>query len=280
MRLGGPVFVGSDDPEELAQGHRALGYRAGYCPQVKLADAGRIRAVQQAFARHDVVIAEVGVWNNLMDPDQAKRRANVKAVTEGLALAEQVGALCCVNIAGSFHPDNWAGPHPANLSAAAFELAVANAREIIDSVKPRRAKFTYETMPWSVPDSADCYLALIKAVARPAFAVHLDVANLVNSPRRYYDTTALIRECFEKLGPWIVSCHLKDVRLEEELTVHFNEVPPGQGGLDIAAHLLEVARLPHQPPMLLEHLSSPQQYDRARQHVLRIAAELGLDFEH
>ena len=52
----------------------------------------------------------------MLDPDPAKRAENLKYVTERLALAEAVGARCCVDIAGSFNPDVWYGPDPKNLS--------------------------------------------------------------------------------------------------------------------------------------------------------------------
>jgi len=232
MRLGAQVFVDSDDPEELAKAHRALGYRAAFCPEVSPGDGERIRAIREAFAKHDVVIAEVGVWNNLMDPDEGKRKANLTAMKEGLALAEEVGALCLVNIAGSFSPTNWAGPHLDNLSREAFDLAVANAQEIVDAVKPKHAKLTYEMMPFCVPDSADSYLRLMEAVDRPGFGVHLDVVNTINGVDRYFDTTGVIKECFEKLGAGITSCHLKDIRLGEDLTVHLDEVIVGEGAFD------------------------------------------------
>ena len=35
LRLGGPIFLKSDDPAELAQEHRRLGYRAAYVPKVE-----------------------------------------------------------------------------------------------------------------------------------------------------------------------------------------------------------------------------------------------------
>src|SRR5918995_1873639 len=126
-----------------------------------------MRAPEDAFRREDVVIAEVGRWVNLLDADAAKRRANLETVTGGLALAEGVGALCCVDIAGSFNPHVWYGPHPDNLSDRFFDAAVENARKIIDAVKPVRAKFCYEMMGWSIPDSPASFVRLLKAVDRP-----------------------------------------------------------------------------------------------------------------
>ena len=134
-------------------------------------------------------------------------------------------------------------------------------------------------MPFCIPDSADCYLRLIEAVDRPAFGVHLDVVNVINGVYRYFDTTSVIEECFEKLGPHIASCHLKDIKLSDELTVHLSECMVGEGDFDIATYLLEVQKLPHQPPLLLEHLKTKEEFDQARTYVLGLAKQIGVDFE-
>jgi len=246
---------------------------------VAVKDTDRIRALAEAFAKHDVVIAEVGRWVNLLDADPEKRRKNLEFVTEGLALAEAIGARCCVDIAGSFNPKVWYGPHPDNLSQKFFDAAVENARKIIDAVKPKRTKFCYEMMGWALPDSPDAYLKLIKAVDRPAFAVHLDPCNLINSPQRFYRNTDLLNECFDKLGPWIVSCHAKDLAWEVEMNIHFREVRPGLGELDYATYLKRLAALPHQPPLMLEHLGSAAEYAQAAQHIRSVGQRLGIQFD-
>jgi sugar phosphate isomerase/epimerase len=278
IRLGGPIFTKSEDPEELARTHRQLGYRAAYCPKVDLRDSTRIREIANAFAKQDVVIAEVGRWVNLLDANGEKRRANLELVTEGLALADAIGALCCVDIAGSFNPEVWYGPHPDNLSQKFFDAAVENARKIIDSVKPKRAKFCYEMMGWSLPDSPDNFLRLLKAVDRERFAVHLDPCNLVNEPARFYHNTDLLNECFDKLGPWIVSCHGKDLTWDVEMNVHFREVRPGAGSMDYTTYLRRLAALPHEAPLMLEHLPNAEEYDKARLHLFELGNRIGMSF--
>jgi sugar phosphate isomerase/epimerase len=278
IRLGGPSFAKTDDPDALALAHRKLGYRAAYCPGVALKDTDRIRALTEAFAKQDVVIAEVGRWCNLLDADPEKRRKNLETVTEGLALAEAIGARCCVDIAGSFSPTSWFGPHPDNLSQQHFDAAVENARKIIDAVKPKRARFSYEAMGWALPDSPDSYVKMIKAVQRPAFGVHLDPCNLVNSPDKFYHNTALLNECFDKLGKWIVSCHAKDLTWDVEMNVHFREVAAGKGSLDYATYLKRVAQLPQNPPLMLEHLATAEDYAGAREHIFEVGRKTGLSF--
>lgn len=279
IRLGGPVFLKTDDPVELAQHHRRLKYRAAYCPGVGLNDTARIREIREGFEKNDVVIAEVGRWCNLLDANEGKRRENLKLVTDGLALAEAVGALCCVNIAGSYNAEVWYGPHPDNISQRFFDAAVENARKIIDAVKPRRAKFTFEMMGWALPDSPDEYVRLVKAVDREAFGVHLDPCNLINSPRRFYNNTALLNECFDKLGQWIVSCHAKDLAWEVEMNVHFREVPAGTGKLDYATFLRRLAGLGQDPPLMLEHCANEEEYTTARNNLLDAGRKAGVAFE-
>ncbi len=277
IRLGGLLFSKSEDPEELARTYKKLGYRAAYCPKVSSSESERLRAIEAAFVKEGIVIAEVGRWVNLMDADNQKRRANLELVTDGLAVAEGVGALCCVDIAGSLNTKVWYGPNPENLSQPFFDAAVENARKIIDAVKPKRAKFCYEMMGWTVPDSPDSFLKLLKAVDREAFGVHLDPCNIVNCPTRFYRNTELLHECFDKLGPWIVSCHAKDLSWEVEYNIHFREVRPGTGSIDYPTYLKRLAALPQRPPLMLEHLPNAEEYDKARVYLFELGDKIGVD---
>ncbi|MGO8751212.1 MAG: sugar phosphate isomerase/epimerase family protein [Thermoguttaceae bacterium] len=281
VRLGGPVFRAPADPEGLALAHKKLGYRAAYCPGMSLNDRERIRDTTAAFQKHGVILAEVGRWVNLLDHDSRQRAANLNLVTEGLALAEALQARCCVDIAGSYSPTSWFGPHPDNFSQTFFDATVENARKIIDAVKPKRAKFCFEVMGWAIPHTPDVYVKLIRAVDRPAFAAHLDPCNLVNSPERFYQTKELLDECFDKLGPWIVSCHAKDVAWSNpvEMNVHILEVLPGTGVLDYATYLKRLAALPGEVPLMLEHLRTAEEYDKARKYIMETGSKAGVRFE-
>jgi len=279
IRLGGPIFLKSGDPAALAREHRRLGYGAAYCPEIAtLNDPELLRAIQKAYAAENVTIAEVGAWKNMLDPNAEKRGENLAYVVERCALAEAIGARCCVDIAGSYNPDTWYGPNPRNLSKEFFDATVANCRHVIDSVKPTRTRFTIEMMGWNLPDSPDAYLELIRAVDRQAFGVHLDVCNGINSPRRFYENKAYIDECFRKLGPWIVSCHAKDLAWIVELNVHFQEVIPGRGQMDYRAYLQNLANLKQDAPLMLEHLKTAAEYDEGREYIRKVGLECGVSF--
>lgn len=273
LYLGGPIFLKSEDPVELAKEHRRLGYSAAYVPKVELKDSARIAALRKAFAEQNVLIAEVGAWVNMLDQDAEKRRKNREYVTERLALAEEIGALTCIDIGGSYNPKQWDGPDARNLTKEYFDATVENCRAVIDAVKPKKAKFALEMMGWSLPNDADSCLKFIKAIDRPAFAAHIDIANIINSPERFYQNKALINDTFKKLGKWIVSCHAKDIVGKD---VHFAETMPGRGGMDYVTYLRNVTALPRAVPLMLEHLRTPEEYDEARLFITKTAQQTGI----
>lgn len=276
IRLGGPVFGELRDPKEWINALKTEGYSAAYCPVPVGTDSSTIKAFEKAARNGNIVISEVGAWSNPLSRNDKEREEAIKKCQDSLALADLIGAGCCVNITGS-RGDKWDGPHPDNISPETFDLIVQVTREIIDEVKPTRTFYTLETMPWALPDSPDSYLQLIKAIDRKQLAAHLDPVNMINSPRRYYNNGAFIKECFEKLGPYIKNCHAKDILLGTNLTVHLEEVPLGTGGLDYKVFLTELSKLKN-VPLMLEHLKTREDYTQAAANVRSVATSVGVNF--
>ena len=74
VRLGGPIFLDSNDPVALAREHRRLGYSAAYVPQIAtLKDPDLIRAIRKAYSAENVWIAEVGRRQALLERDERVR---------------------------------------------------------------------------------------------------------------------------------------------------------------------------------------------------------------
>ncbi len=274
LLLGGPVFGKYENPDDWVKAVKKLGYRAAYCP-VSADDPDEVvRAYATSAEKAGIIIAEVGAWSNPISPDENTRQEAIAKCCRGLDLADRIGARCCVNISGS-RSEEWAGPHPDNLTGETFDLIVETTRSIIDEVKPSRTFFTLETMPWAYPDSPESYLRLIKAIDRKAFAAHLDPVNLICSPQRYFSNAVLIRECFAKLAPYIKSCHAKDIILSSKLTTHLDETRPGLGGLDYHEYLKGLSKIPD-TPLMLEHLESAEEYRLAAEYVRSVARDTGL----
>lgn len=277
MRLSGWLSGSHDTPESWIAAVQNAGYRAAIWPLALDAADSQVQACVQAARDADILIAEVGAWhNNPLSPDPATRQQALENCKRALNVADRVGALCCVNVAGS-RGDLWDGPHPDNLTEETFAMIVESVQEIIDAVQPTNTFYTLEPMPWMYPDSPDSYLRLIEAVDRPAFAVHFDPVNIISSPQRYMHNGAFLRVCFEKLGPHIKSCHAKDIILRDQLTVHLDEVPPGQGTLDYVTFLKELARLDDDIPLIIEHIR-PEDIAPAIDYIRTVAGQAGVQF--
>ena len=278
LRVGAPVSFPATDPVAWAKKAREQRNGAVNAPKMSIDDKEYIRAIIAAVKDNGLIFAEVGRFGvNLLDADPMIRAKNIEYVTEGLALADELGARCCVTLSGSYS-EKWSAPHPKNVSDECFEATVENVRKIIDAVKPRRTKFALEMLGWILPDSPDSYLKLIKAVEREAFGVHIDVCNLINSPDRYWNNTRLINEAFDKLGTMIVSAHAKDLRWIHEPSIHFEECVIGEGVIDFATYLNRLIALNQDVPLMIEHMKNADEYERCRQKLFEIGKSEGIDF--
>ncbi len=278
MRLGGPVFRWDDDPALFALRHQEKGYRAATCPKfLKAGDTALNQQFVWEAAKRDVIFAEVGAWSNPLSPDMAEAEKNIAYMTERLALAEEIGAKTCVNVVGSGTTDSWYGPHASNYTKDFFDHAVDVVRRIIDAVNPKRTTLSFEIMPYTFLDGPEDYLRFLDAVDRKAAGVHFDPCNCVNSPRRYYQIGAFLEQCFYLMGNKIVSIHLKDIKLlTNRITVVFEEVPIGQGGMDYITLLRRIGRLDPDTPAILEHLNSEEEYDGAAAALRGYAKNAGI----
>ena len=277
MRLGAPVF-GFKTASEWIEAIKNKGYSAAYWPLRDDAAESTVSEYVRAAKDNDIVIAEVGIWNNMLDPDEEKRKENFDIAVRRLETAERVGACCCVNISGS-RSTLWDGPDMKNITEETYGMVVETTQRLIDAVDPKHTSFTLEPMPWMYPRDEREVLRLIKDIDRPAFAAHADMVNIVNSYDKYIATGELTDRFFSALKPYIKSVHLKDSRIVPEmLTLHISEALPGEGEFDYPALLRNCAALDRDLPMMIEHLKCEEEYDRAAANIRRIACEMGLSF--
>ena len=278
MLLGGTVAGNWTTLKEWEALLVKSGFRAVTAPFNCRMPEAEIDAYREICDRHGVVIAEVGVWRNLFDPDPAKAAAALDYAKGQLALADRTGIACCVNIAGTASTAGWDAADRSNFTPETYRRIVESIRDIIDSVHPRHAFYCLEPMPWMVPDSPDACLQLIEDVDRAQFGAHMDFVNMINCPRRYLAPEAFIEECFSKLAPYIKSTHIKDTRMHPtNLTALLEECAPGEGTLDYDAVLRTIHRwLPADAPVLLEHMTTFEEYQVAYEYVAEHARAAGV----
>ena len=278
MLLGGTVAGAYTGPEEWEKLLVRSRFRAVTAPFNMYTPRKETEAYLAVCERHGVVIAEIGVWKNLFDPDPAAAAEALRYAEGQLALADELGIPCCVNIAGTDSSAGWDAADPSNFTDETYERIVRSVRGILDRVSPKRAFYCLEPMPWMIPDSPEVYLQLIRDVDRPQFAAHMDFVNMINCPRRYLSPEKFITECFRTLAPMIKSTHIKDSRMDPvNLTTLLEECSPGEGTLDFGAILRILDReLPPDAPVLLEHMTTFEEYEKAYDYLAEIARRNGI----
>jgi sugar phosphate isomerase/epimerase len=99
---------------------------------------------------------------------------------------------------------------------------------------------------------------------------------MVTSPSVYYQNGEMIRDAFKKMGPYIRSVHAKDIILKEDTAqIQFEEILPGKGLLDYRVLLTELSKWPG-VPLMVEHLQTAEEYQKAVEHIRRVGESSGI----
>lgn len=273
MRLGVNTVPEHKTPEEWAEKLEGIGCRAASFPVDFRAPVSVIDAYVKAAKEHDILIAEVGVWNSPNDTDETKALAAQSVCEEQLRLAEYVQARCCVNVSGAKGPV-WYQCYKENFSEELYHKNVEFLQRLCDAVNPKHTFYTLEPMQWMLPYTPAQYARLLRDVNRSGFAVHMDIVNFVRDPFTYTHTSQLVDEAFDTLGTYIKSCHLKDCILEDGTTVSIQEVPPGQGAMDNLHYMERIRELDKDMPVLLEHAADWNAYKQGMAYAKTMVEKL------
>ena len=267
MRIGLATPLSHESPKHWAKQLKELGCR---CVSFHLNcndDKGKVNAYLDAAKENDLVIAEVGIWNNMLDADTEKRKAAIDYAIRQIIFADEIGAVCTVNIAGTPHGPRWDGGYRDNFSKETFDMTVETIQYILKQANPVKTHFSIESMPWMIPSGPKEYLELIGRVNHPQFTAHLDIVNMITSPRRFFFNDEFLRECFSLLRGKICSCHLKDIRLKEEFTFQLEECAVGDGKLDLELFRQLCNEENPEMPVIIEHLRTDEEYRNSLAYV-------------
>lgn len=260
MKLGVSTDWGVSTAEEWVKHNTDLGLDAVVFPLGANDEESRIDEYSKAAKDAGITIAEVGIWRNALAADADEALKNLKYSIEELALADRLGARCCVNVAGAVAGTRWDGPHKDNFSKDAWKKTVKMVQTVIDEVNPKNTYFTIEAMPWMIPSSPEEYVRLIEDVARDRFAVHMDIINMTTTPERYFFPEEFLEKTFELLKGKIRSCHLKDINLLQDYTFQLRECACGEGTFPIEKYVELAEKEDPDMSVIIEHLGSNEAY--------------------
>ena len=221
--------------------------------------ADRCKAVADAYRSAGVAIHSIGVYTNLIHPDQAERKANLDYFEAMMAVGAHMGVRTFISEAGHYTDPAKPEPHvPLHFQDAVWPQMVATARELAKRADKHDAKVLLEPFFRGFLCSAKRVRTFLEEVNSPRIRALLDPANLIEIND--------LEEMFAQLGPWIDCFHAKDRKLHTD-----RGVAAGQGDVDYNKFVALAARTAPHAPLILEYVG-PTNYKASLAH-LRKAME-------
>ncbi len=238
---------------------------------------GRARGV---LADAGVAVAQAnGTFASLVDPDAAVRRAGIDGLLRHhMPAAEALQAKTLYVRPGGLNPAGPWYPHPDHHSKAAFERAAASLAEVTAAAEARGLTLAVEGHVLSVFDRPERIGDLLRRIPSQALTFNLDPVNFIGSIWDAWRPGGVYRRLLAAARGRIVTAHWKDYVVDDALVLHVTEVPPGQGVVDHAAWLAELASSSPDAWVMLEHLR-PAQIPAAKRALDAAMAAAGLRWD-
>jgi sugar phosphate isomerase/epimerase len=241
---------------EMCQRVRALGFsgiftrfRQNNPHTTTRQQAQRVRDV---LAGEGVALFQVtGYWQNLVTPDEYHRRASVRTVQAALRLAGWLGARGIDTGPGSMNPDGPWFPHPYNWTMQAREQLIKSLKECAPAAEDAGVFLSLEGHQLVTLESAEVTREVLDAVGSPWVRSDYDSANWITRTE-VYDTAAAVNRHFDVLGAHIVSCHAKDIWIENRLALHLQDGCVGKGHMDFKTLFRRIEALSPDYPVIAE----------------------------
>lgn len=215
----------------------------------------RCREIATAYRDAGVEIHSIGVYTNLMHPDDAELNANLAYFEAMMEIGGHMGVRTFITEAGHHYDTAVPAPRvPLEFQDAVWPRMIATARRLDDLAAKHDAKVLFEPYFQSFFASAKRVRLFVEELNSPRLRVLLDPANLLELND--------LDEMFTQLAPWIDCLHAKDRKHHTS-----RGVAAGKGDIDYKRFVTLAAKTTPQAPLILEYVG-PKDYQDARAHLL------------
>ncbi len=215
-----------------------------------------------------------GYWQTLVAQDESARRESARTVQAALRLASWLGARGIDTGPGSANPQGPWFPHPYNWSVEARGQLVKTLKECASAAADSGVYLSLEGHQLVTLESAEVTAEVLDAVGSAWVRSDYDSANWIRL-NEVFDTGTALNRHFDVLGRHIVSCHAKDIWVENRLAVHLQDGCPGKGTMDFRTLFRRMEALSPDFPVIVEGATA-EEMPEVGKLFHEIAAELGI----
>ncbi|MGI6418609.1 MAG: sugar phosphate isomerase/epimerase family protein [Thermoguttaceae bacterium] len=215
--------------------------------------AQRSKAIADAYRSAGVSIHSIGVYTNLIHPDQAEREANLAYFDAMMQVGDAMGVHTFITEAGHYHSSEPTPSVEYHFQEEVWYQMVATGKQLAEIAERRGATVLLEPFFRGFLASAKRTRLFLEAVGSPRIRALLDPANLLEVND--------LEEMFDQLGPRIDCLHAKDRKLHVD-----RGVPAGQGDLDYPKFVALAAKRTPSAPLILEYVGRDS-YKQALAHL-------------
>jgi sugar phosphate isomerase/epimerase len=223
----------------------------------------RCREIAAIYRDAGINIHSIGVYTNLIHPDEAEVNANLAYFESMMEIGGHMNVRTFINEAGHYHDEKVPAPRvPLYFQDAVWPRMVATARRLGEMAEKHDAKVLFEPYFQSFFASAKRVRLFMEELNSPRLRVLLDPANLIELND--------LDEMFNQLTPWIDCLHAKDRKHHTS-----RGVAAGQGDVDYQRFVTLAAKHTPHAPLVLEYVG-PKDYLAARAHLLAAMQACGI----
>ncbi len=222
----------------------------------------KCREIGATYRKAGVTIHSVGVYTNLIHPDEAERKANL-AYFEGMMKAGRaMGVSVFITEAGHYHFEKESPRVEYHYQEPVWRQMVATGKELAQMAERHQATVLFEPFFRGFLATAKRMRVYLEEVGSPRIRALLDPANLLENND--------LEEMFGQLKPWVDCLHAKDRKLHVD-----RGVAAGQGDVDYEKFVrLALQHTPH-APLILEYVG-PKDYQQALAHLSGAMRKVGV----
>ena len=225
--------------------------------------SARCREIAQVYRDAGLAIHSIGVYTNLIHPDDKELAANLAYFEAMMEIGGCMGVRTFINEAGHYHDPKAPAPAvPIEYQDAVWPRMIDVGRRLAALADKHDATVLLEPFYRGFLSSAKRLRLYVQEIGSPRVRVLLDPANLIEVND--------LDEMFQQLSPLTDCIHAKDRKLHTD-----RGVAAGKGDLDYRRLVSLAAEHTPPAPLVLEYVGKDD-YLAARDHLLRAMREEGI----